>query len=97
MGFKRNLDVFAREGGLGRVPSTAIVTGTWGWPTIPEDVKLAAFWTMQDWVTKPSGDNLTSEAIAGYARSWRQTGGAPSIAIPNKARDLLARYQKTLV
>lgn len=97
MGFTRNLDVYTREGRLGLVSRGALVTGTWGWPIVPDDVKLATFWTIQDWVTKPSGDNLTSEAIAGYARSWRQTGGAPSLAIPNKARDLLANYQKTLV
>lgn len=101
MGFERNLDVLYDEGRLPSVTRTAQVTGTWGWPEIPADVKLAAAWTIQDWTSKPSGggENLTAEAIEGYSRSWgnKATDAGGALAIPNRARDILANYQKTLV
>lgn len=100
MGFERNLDVMYEEGRLPSVSRTAAVTGTWGWIDVPADVKMAAIWTVQDWQSKPqAGEGLTSEAIEGYARSWGRGGGQslPALAIPSRARDLLANYMKQQV
>lgn len=99
MGFERNLDVLAREGRYPTVSTTALVTGTWGWPVVPQDVKLATLWTIQDWLTKPPSEGVTSEAIESFSRSYGSRSGnsMPALAIPNKARDILAQYQKQLV
>lgn len=100
MGFTRNLDVLAAEGRLAGYTSLAKVTGTWGWPDVPEDVKLATYWTIKDWKNTASSEGLTAEAIEGFSRSWGSrtgVGGSPALAIPNKARDILANYQKTEV
>jgi hypothetical protein len=98
MGFTRNLDVYYRDRqGMSGNPSTMKVTGTWGWPVVPDDVKLATIWTITDWTAKgAAGEGLTSEAIEGYSRSWgnKQGGATTLLAIPNRARDLLARYAK---
>lgn len=98
MGFTRNLDVLWQEGRYPTVSRTAAVTGTWGWPDVPGPAKLATIWTIQDWTSKPSGEGLTAEAIEGYSRSWGSRTGpsSPSLAIPNRARDLLSQYQKVL-
>lgn len=103
MGFERNLDVYVAEGRWRAWSRTAAVTGTWGWPTVPEDVKLATIWTIKEWLatfTTSGGEGLTSEAIENYSRSWgsRSTGQtAAAMAIPNRARDLLAQYTKVLI
>jgi hypothetical protein len=95
MGFTRNLDVYAAERGTYGTATNVRVTATWGWPTVPDDVKLAVIWTVQSWLERPSGD-LTAEAIEGWSRSWGRAGaGAASKAIPENARDLLAQYQRT--
>jgi hypothetical protein len=89
MGFTRNLDQYEFSG---REPIIT-VTASWGWPAIPDDVKLAAAWTIQDVMRTPQGP--TSESIEGYARSWGTQGQAfPMLAVPNRARDLLASYQR---
>lgn len=95
MGFERNLD---RIGFLPTLP-TINVTATWGWPIIPSDVKLATAITVQELMassktTSPSGGPMTSEAIAGYARSWSPPNPNQLLAIPNRARDLLLPYQR---
>jgi hypothetical protein len=96
MGFERNLDVLYREGRLNPVVSLVDVTGQWGWPVVPDDVKLAAAWTLQDWTTKPSNENLTGESIEDWSRQYaRGPGSGPALAIPNRARDLLASYDKS--
>lgn len=97
MGFERNLDRLYEEGRLPTTYSTVNVTGTFGWPDVPGDVKLAAIWTIQDWMSRPAGEGLTAEAIEGYSRAWGArsgTGPSPSLAIPNKARDILVNYMK---
>lgn len=101
MGFMRNLDQLASEGRLLAQNPVAKVTATWGWPAIPEDVKLAVLWTMEDWGAGgagPTTPGVTSEAIEGFARSF---GGARAgdaahqlMALPNRAKDLLSTYQK---
>lgn len=96
MGFTYNLDVYAAERG-GLWTSNVQVTGTWGWATVPGDIKLAAIWTLQEWSSKAASEGLTAEAIEGYSRSWggRNAGGtAQALAIPNRARDILAAYSK---
>lgn len=95
MGFNRNLDVIYDEGRLGTQTAVVAVTGTWGWPDVPGDVKLALAWTLQDWSSKASSDNLTSEAIEGWSRSWAGRAASqqiPALAIPSKALSLLANY-----
>lgn len=89
MGFERNLDQYEP---YSMKPVTVTVTATWGWPEIPADVKLAAVWMLQDILSKPGGDNLQSEGIEGYARSW--AGSFASLSIPNRSRDLLVNYQR---
>lgn len=99
MGFTRNLDVVARERGLPwALPTSVKVTATWGWPTVPEDVKQAAAWTVREWQSRNKDEGLTSEAIEGYARSWgRGAVASGSLAIPNRARDILVNYQRVFV
>lgn len=98
MGFTRNLDVYYSERPYTySIPSTVKVTGTWGWPIVPPNVKLATVWTLQDWTSKADSEGLTAEAIEGFSRSWgsRTSGGATAaMAIPNRARDILAAYAK---
>jgi hypothetical protein len=98
MGFTRNLDLLAREGRLpGSIPSTVKVTGTFGWPEVPEDVKLAVVWTIQDWLAAPKAANLTAESIEGFSRAWGRIGGQESRAIPSRALDILAQYDRVTV
>lgn len=95
MGFERNLDVYYSEHGFPILPQTAKVTGTWGWPVVPDDVKQAAIWTIEEWAGRDDGEALSAEAIAGYSRSWgRQGANSPALAIPDRARDVLASYAK---
>ena len=98
MGFTRNLDVYFRDRSSVSLPSKVKVQATWGWPDIPGDIKMAMVWTLQEWVSRPSGEAVTSEAIEGWSRSWGGRGGvaAASFAIPQRARDLLVNYSKVL-
>ena len=89
MGFERNLDTLD----FSPKNATVTVTATWGWPSVPTDVKLAAAWAIQDAIKTPQGP--TAEAIEGYSRSWGQAGqGFPVLALPNRSRDLLSSYQR---
>lgn len=91
MGFERNLD---QIGYTARQP-TITVTADWGWPEIPEDVKLATSLVIENIISGPESDGLTSEAIEGYARSWGNSNNAvASMAIPGRARDILVNYQR---
>jgi hypothetical protein len=97
MGFTRNVDVLYAEGRFLYARPTVKVDATWGWSTIPEDVKIAVAWTIAEWNSRPSGEGVTAEAIVDYSRSYggRTAGAAaPLLAIPNRARDLLAHYAK---
>lgn len=97
MGFERNLDVWAREHPYGVSSALVKVTATWGWPVVPGDVKVATIWTMQAWLTRPSGQGVTSEAIEGWSRSWGSRDASTArLAIPDEARDLLVSYAKWL-
>lgn len=89
MGFERNMD---RLGYIERQPLIS-VTATYGWLAIPEDVKLATAWTISSIKQEPQSDELSSEAISGFSRSWNR--GIPTtvrLALPGNARDLLAPY-----
>lgn len=98
MGFTRNLDVLWAEGRIGYGATympTFKVTAQWGWPDVPEDVVLAAAWTIQEWVTRPNAEAMTAESIEGYSRSWGRQGVASTgQGIPDRARDILAGYIK---
>ncbi len=98
MGFTRNLDLFFSEHRGWALPRNVTVGATWGWPTIPGDVKMAAVWTLQEWLARPSGEALTSEAIEGWSRSWGGKGSAAAaaMAIPARARDILVNYSKVM-
>lgn len=88
MGFTQNLDILAREGRLGTLPTLAKVTGSFGWPDVPGPVKQATILTVQEFVAEdPEYD---AEAIESYSRS-RSTQGTRT-AIPDRARELLAPY-----
>jgi hypothetical protein len=102
MGFMENLDVMASEGRLLAQLPIAKVTGTWGWTVIPEDVKLAALWTLEDWgagEAGPTTPGVTSEAIEGFSRSFggRTEAARARLAVPNRAKDILAHYQRVYV
>lgn len=96
MGFTYNLDRY--DGFPSVKPSTVSVTATWGWPAIPDAVKLAVALTVSEFVSASSsgrGEGLTAEAIADWSRSWgTRTGGSVALAIPNRARDLLAPFTR---
>lgn len=98
MGFTRNIDRLAAEGRWIGAPPVVVVNAVWGWPTIPEPVKVATAWTMRDWMSRPSGDAVTAESIVDYSRTYgarTPQGGAPaSPSIPSAAKDLLAQYAK---
>ena len=97
MGFTRNLDRLWREGRWPVTPTVIKVTATWGWPVVPEDVKQAVVWTVQDWMNRREGEALRSEAIADYARGWGSPSGvnvATATALPSRALDVLAAYEK---
>lgn len=97
MGFTYNADVYYAEHQRGAgIPQMVKVTGTWGWPTVPVDIKQATIWAIEDWINRDSGEGLASEAIAGYARAWsRGSQDAPvGMAMPGRSLDVLASYQK---
>lgn len=98
MGFKQNWDVWAADYGWNQLPPQVAVTGVWGWPVVPSDVKLAAAWTIGEWNSRREDSGLTTEAIEGYARSWgRGMSVNDALAIPNRARDLLQTYMRMFV
>lgn len=98
MGFTRNADVYARERGSYAMPNTVKVTATWGWPDVPEAVQQAAVWTLQEWKARPTGEGLTAESIEGWSRAWGGRGvSAAALAIPERARDVLANFARISV
>lgn len=92
MGFTRNLDVLYRERQFLALPLFVEVTATWGWPTVPDDVKQAVIWTAAQVAEEVGG--MRSESIAGYSytRDTDPTTGQNSGAIPDRAKDVLAPY-----
>lgn len=84
MGFTRNLDVLWWKT-LGK-PQVVAVTGTWGWPEIPADVKQAAIWTVVSIIENPRP--ITTESIGGVSRSYMSYASA----IPQRAKEFLQPY-----
>lgn len=104
MGFMENLDVAAAEGRVFAQLPVAKVTATWGWLAIPEDVKLATLWTLEDWGAGESGPTTpgaVSESIEGFSRSFgggrAEAAARALLAVPNRAKDILAHYQRVYV
>lgn len=97
MGFTYNLDTI----GIKPKDPMISVTAQWGWPEMPDDVRLATALSAAEMLSKGPGsqsDGLTAEAIEGWSRSWGgRTGAMAAMAIPNRARDLLANYQRMFV
>lgn len=96
MGFTYNLDTY--DGGLPTQPTTVDVTGTFGWPQVPEDVQQAVELTAAQFTEDRTSDQA-SEGIEGYNRSWfpPNQGGVRQEAIPQQAKDLLAPYLRVVV
>ena len=99
MGFKQNADVMYREGRWRGKPTLIKVTATWGWPFVPADVKMAAKWTMDDWIARRPETAGAAEAIESFSRNFAggRMGEAVAWAIPMRARDLLAAYTKVQI
>lgn len=101
MGFTRNVDVLAAEGRWGVQPPMVKVNAQWGWPTVPDDVKQATIWAVEDWLstTASSAGPVTAHAIESFSESFgSRVGGQAMInALPQRALDLLANYRKFYV
>lgn len=92
MGFTYNLDVISKDRGWPGLIPTIKVTGIFGWPDVPGDVQQAAIWTAAAMAEKP--DAFVSESIASYSyTSSNRTSAAPT-AIPSRAKDILAAYER---
>lgn len=93
MGFTRNLDVYIAEGRYNFLPTLVRVNAVWGWPYVPDDVKQAVVWIAASMSEQPG--LYVSESIEGYSRSTSQR--TPPVAIPERAADILAAYQRIYV
>lgn len=101
MGFTRNLDVLLNN--TGWVPEwTVSVTGTFGWTSVPHDVRRAAIWLAQEFQTSAANDSegpLSSETVAEVSRSYTimpppQPTSTDDAAIPPKVQGLLWPYKR---
>jgi hypothetical protein len=101
MGFTRNVDVLAAEGRWGVQPPMVKVNALWGWPTVPDDVKQATIWAVEDWMatTASSAGPVTAHAIESFSESFGSRGGSPGLvnALPQRSLDLLAYYAKVYI
>lgn len=94
MGFTYNLDVFLADRNP-RQAATVTVNADWGWPDVPSDVKLAAAWTVGEFMRNPAvSGQVTSESVAEVARSYalQAAQGTPE-GIPARAREILDQYR----
>lgn len=91
MGFTRNLDVLYRERGFTGIGPTVKVDATWGWTTVPDDVKRAVIWTVVT-MADPASEQYVSESIAGYSHTRDTSRGTVADALPDRAKSLLAPY-----
>lgn len=90
MGFERNLDTLLIFGRRARF-STVEVTGDFGFPSVPWDVKQAALWTVVEFVTIP--EPFSEGTINTYSFNQEK---AMTDAIPPRAKELLAPYRRGL-
>jgi hypothetical protein len=87
--FMLNLNTSARRSGR---PSEVTVEASFGWPVIPEDVKLAAIEMVRSSIKQPD-EELQSESLAEY--SWtNQSQYFTGQTWPRKAVDILATYRR---
>lgn len=100
MGFTYNADVMYREGRWRSKPIMLEVTATWGWARIPDDVKMAAKWTLDDWIARRPETAAPAESIESYSRGALGAANlseAVAWGVPMRARDLLSPYTKVNV
>lgn len=95
MGFLYNLDVYARDGRWIALPPHAKVSGTWGWPAVPEDVKRAAILVIGSLFAQDS--NKQSESIANYSYTLSPYSVGAEVALSGPVKDLLAPYMRIQV
>lgn len=97
MGFRTNLDRF----GVGFRDALEI-TGTWGWPTVPDDVQRAVIWTAAAFEGDSSNrqGGLAAKSVAEVAENYIQqqaqsSGGKDDEQpLPARARALLLPYRR---
>lgn len=94
MGFKENLDVLYKERGFVGLGPIVKVDATWGWATIPDDVKMAVVWTAAEMGQDPTA--YISESIANYSHTSAARGIAQQ-ALPARVLDLLAPYVRVII
>lgn len=98
MGFTRNIDVLWGEGRWATQPPMVMVNATWGWPIVPDDVKQAVIWAVEDWkgTTASSAGPLTAHSIESFSETFGSRTGQTAVAgaLPQRSLDLLAHYAK---
>src|SRR5512147_24538 len=100
MGFTANWDTILARGAT--VPLFDVtVTGTFGWPVVPDDVQRATILAAQDLqnaTTKESSGELAAKSVAEvseqYTIPFAQALPAASTNLPAKATDLLWLYKR---
>jgi hypothetical protein len=92
MGFKWNEDTI----GWRAHPVKLDVSANWGWASIPDDIKQAAVWQVEDVITPESP--YISESIEGYSHSLREARGTtnvgPITAVTGRVRAVLDPYTR---
>lgn len=94
MGFKWNADRY----GYRPHPIELDITAVWGWPSIPQDIKMATVWVVGEFLAAISP--YTAESIEGYSHSFgsgRSMSLIPQTAITVRAQSLLDPYQRVNV
>jgi gp6-like head-tail connector protein len=86
MGFMRNADQFPWWATLEK-PQQVVVTGTWGFATIPDTVQRAAIWTAVAFAENPRP--VTTESVGDVSRTYPT---AIREGIPGRAKDILEPY-----
>jgi hypothetical protein len=66
------------------------ITGTWGYPSIPGDVRRAAVETVVEWLK-------SDQALTRPSPEQFEPGSPPARSLPLKARDLLRHYRVPVV
>lgn len=99
MGFTRNEDNLLEGAAWNGAQAKAQVTASWGYPTVPDDVKQAAVFTVGSWLDSDRGGELAGESIAAYSVQYAVQAAITDFAnaIPAKARALLDPYFRDVV
>lgn len=99
MGFTRNEDRFGNT----NFDRTCTVTGTWGWPVVPDDVQRACIWVAAAFENHSQNlqGGLAAKSVAEVSWNFSQqqaqlSGGRDDAqALPARARALLEPYRRT--